>query len=236
MIRRGHGFGGEILPARPSEDLPRVLKTMETLTLQGKMLPNDMRMVLPDGSVREFHTDGVVIRNGNGPTCIVGTVMDVTETRASERNAERMARFLKEAQSVANVGSWLWDSVTGKVECSDELKRILGMSQDEDLNLQNLLSRVHPEDREKARQFRDESLANAFPGAKEIRILRPDGSLRHTLSQSKRIEEPGGNLRILGTIWDITERKQLEEQLRQSRKWKWWAAWREAWPMISITC
>ncbi len=201
------------------EDLPRALANMQVLIDKGQMTPSDLRVVWKDGTVRETRTDGMVVRDEDGvPFRIVGTVMDVTESREAERNASRVARFLQEAQSVANVGSWLWDSAAGTMECSDELGRIFGMTGEDIMDERNLIARIHPEDQAKVKKYREDILATGFSGPMEFRILRPDGSLRHTLVQSKRIEDGGGASRFLGTVWDITERKQLEEQLRQSQK------------------
>jgi two-component system, cell cycle sensor histidine kinase and response regulator CckA len=216
----GPGTSEKFFKALHPDDLERALKGMETIQTTGKMVPADLRVVWKDGTIREIRCDGTLIRDENGQMFrLVGTVLDVTEPRKARRDANRIARFLKEAQSVANVGSWVWETSTGLIDWSTEMKHIFGIHPDADIDIETFLSMVHPEDRPKLGHYRDLLKANGIGGPIEMRITRTDGSLRHTLVQAKRFDdEAGGPLRFLGTVWDITERKQLEEQLRQSQK------------------
>jgi two-component system, cell cycle sensor histidine kinase and response regulator CckA len=202
------------------DDLSRSLKNMEALQTTGKMIPTELRVVWKDGTVREIRCDGTVIRDEDGKMYrVVGTVLDVTEPRRDRREASRIARFLQEAQSVAKVGSWVWESGSGILDWSSALREILGLSEDGTVNLDTFRDRVHPEDREHLARSFELLRGTGRCGPVEIRILRPDGSLRHTLMQAKRMDDdPGAGQRMLGTLWDITERKLLEEQLRQSQK------------------
>ena len=202
------------------DDLPRSLKAMESIQTTGMVVPSDFRVVWKDGTIREIRCDGTVISDEDGKMYrIVGTVLDVTESRKARREANRIARFLKEAQSVANVGSWLWETSSGLIEWSNEMKHIFGLRPEADIDIETFLTMVHPEDRPKLGQYRDLLMADGVGGPIELRILRTDGSQRNTLVQAKRFDdEAGGSMRFLGTVWDITERKQLEEQLRQSQK------------------
>ncbi|MDQ2999725.1 MAG: PAS domain-containing protein [Fibrobacterota bacterium] len=202
------------------DDLPRALKAMETIQTTGKMVPSDLRAVWKDGTIREIRCDGTVISDEDGKMFrIVGTVLDVTEPRKAQRETNRITRFLKEAQSVANVGSWVWETSSGLIDWSNEMKHIFGLRPEADIDIETFLTMVHPEDRPKLGQYRNLLKADGVGGPIELRIIRTDGSLRNTLVQAKRLDdEAGGPMRFLGTVWDITERKQLEAQLRQSQK------------------
>jgi len=202
------------------EDLPRSLKNMEALQTTGKMIPTDLRVVWKDGTIREIRCDGAVIPDEDGKMYrVVGTVLDVTEPRRTRREAGRIARFLQEAQSVAKVGSWVWESEAAIQDWSTALREIFGLPVDEVITLDTFRNHVHPEDRTILAMNRDRLRETGKCGPVEIRIIRPDGSLRYTLMQAKRLEdEPGARQRMLGTMWDITDRKHLEEQLRQSQK------------------
>ncbi|MDB5103193.1 MAG: hypothetical protein JWP91_882 [Fibrobacteres bacterium] len=202
------------------EDLPRSLKAMEAIQATGKMIPTELRVVWKDGTVREVRCDGAVIPDEDGKMFrIVGTVLDVTEPRRDRREANRVARFLQEAQSVARVGSWVWDGVSGMLDWSSALREIFGVPADGTITLDTFKNHVHPDDRALMTRQNEILRETGRCGPVEIRVLRPDGSLCHTLMQAKRLdEEPGAAQRMIGTMWDITERKQLEEQLRQSQK------------------
>ncbi|HKP97157.1 MAG TPA: ATP-binding protein, partial [Fibrobacteria bacterium] len=127
--------------------------------------------------------------------------------------------LLSEAEKAVHLGSWFLDPGTGEVKWSEELYRILGLPRDATLDLRTFESMLHPEDRPKLFKHREVVYEKGCVGPVELRFIRTDGTLRHTLVLAKRLEdEITGAEGFLGTVWDVTERKQLEEQLRQSRK------------------
>jgi len=126
---------------------------------------------------------------------------------------------LNEAQHIAYLGSWEWDVLTSKVRWSDELFGIFGLQpQESGATLETFLTFVHPDDRKIA----ESAIAQAFQDRVfphyEYRIIRPDGTVRTVQAYGKVIaDESGRIIKMVGTAQDITERKQLEEQLRQER-------------------
>jgi PAS domain S-box-containing protein len=202
------------------EDLPKAAKNLEHFRAFGRMIPIDLRVYRKDGTLREVHCDGTTVLADNGKALWrVGTVADVTEARRMSREASRSARFLLEAQSMAKVGGWVWESGSGLLDWSTQLGEIFGVEPGAAIDFETFRNRVHPDDRHLLEANNRRLRETGRCGPVEIRVIRPDGSLRHTLMQAKRIEdEPGLQPRMLGTVWDITERKQLEEQLRQSQK------------------
>jgi two-component system cell cycle sensor histidine kinase/response regulator CckA len=199
------------------DDVAHSQAIMGRLMSTGVLEPTVLRVVWKDGTVREIYTYGKVLYDDTGKALrTVGAVLDVTDSRRAQREAERMARFLQEAQQVARIGSWVWDSGTNSVDWSNELADIFGMPEGVKPSPALFRDLVHPDDRHKLPEYRD-LLASGVPsGPIELRIMRGDG-VRHVLVQGKRLDE-SGEPRFLGTVWDITERKQLEEQLRQSQK------------------
>jgi len=120
---------------------------------------------------------------------------------------------LNKAQELAGVGNWAKDLTSGKLTWSDELRRIYGVSEapvGDDL----LRSFDHPEDAAMVRRTVQAAL-EAREGYKvEHRIVRADGNERFVLEIGEfALAENGSLLRTIGTILDITERKQAEKIL-----------------------
>src|SRR5260370_296325 len=123
-------------------------------------------------------------------------------------------------QMAASVGEvfWMLDVVRNQLlYVSPAFERIWGRNPsvlDERLNL---LDTVHPEDRDRIRAFLERNTQQA---CEEIyRIVRPDGAVRWIHDRSFPIFSPDGKLyRVTGIAADITDRRELEEQLRQAQK------------------
>ena len=125
---------------------------------------------------------------------------------------------LTEAQRIARIGSWEFDVATGESTWSEQQFRILGFDPNEPLpNYVNFFDIVPLEDRPKLREVVQEAIANGTAYEVEHGIIRPDGSICHIVSQGEAVRDDQGNVfKLVGTITDITERKQVEIALRHS--------------------
>ena len=134
-----------------------------------------------------------------------------------EEVAQRTAR-LTEAQRIAHLGNWEWDIVSGALIWSDEVYRIFGLApQQFGADYKAFLQAVHPEDRQFVDAQVRAALEQTHPYSIDHRIVRPDGSVRYVHEQAEVLcNEEGQPVKMLGTVQDITERKQAEEELRRS--------------------
>lgn len=142
-----------------------------------------------------------------------------------QRRIERIMRekeaFLDESQRVASLGSYDLDVTSGRWSGSRTLDDVFGIAPDHPKDLEGWLVIVHPDDREEMRRYFEEHvIAGRNPFEKEYRIVRQnDGEERWVYGRGElKFDEEGVPVRMIGTIQDVTERRHLEEMLRQGQK------------------
>jgi two-component system sensor histidine kinase/response regulator len=144
---------------------------------------------------------------------------DITERKRIELELKANETQLTEAQTIAKLGSWEWDVQTNKVVWSDELYRIFGLQPNEfDATYEAFLACNHPDDRKKVESVIERAFQDKTFFSFDHQIIRPDGTIRVLQSNGRVIDdESGRTIKMVGTALDITERKQLENSLRQER-------------------
>lgn len=86
------------------------------------------------------------------------------------------------------------------------------------IHLPDLLELTHPEDLPRWAQALERAIAQGTPYEVEHRIIRPDGSIRHLVSKGQVVRDSQQRVvRLYGTAQDISDRKQVETELRQSK-------------------
>jgi len=171
-----------------------------------------------DGRVFEVY----VVPPGAGSNFagLVASVRDVSKAAHAEQALEQHRAFLEKAQEVAHIGSWVSNLADSHVGWSRETHRIFGVPDGEFAGtIDAFFSLVHPDDREAVRAASDAANDNLAPYDIDHRIVRGDGSIRWVHEKADVIRDADGRaVRMVGTVQDITERRLLEDQLRQSQK------------------
>ena len=142
---------------------------------------------------------------------------DITERKRIEGRLRQVADRLALAARAGGVGIWDYDVVSNHLAWDPQMFRLYGITQGQFSGAYEAwCAAVHPEDRKRG----DEEVQLALRGEKdfntEFRVLWPDGSI-HDIRAIASVERDavGKAVRMIGTNWDITERKQMEEKLRQ---------------------
>jgi PAS domain S-box-containing protein len=143
----------------------------------------------------------------------------------SYRNLRQSERRLEEAERIAHVGWWDRDYDADSVALSDEACRIFGLplaeQQWRDLAQWNerWLELVHPEDRPKTATAVTTALQGGPRYDVEYHVVQPGGEIHIIHSQGDVAwDESGRPRRMFGIMQDITELRQVEDELRRNRE------------------
>jgi formate hydrogenlyase transcriptional activator len=144
---------------------------------------------------------------------------EIIVTALQRRNTEQALRKSEERLSLAAASAearlWELDLNTEVIWTTEKGRNFYGLATAEELTFTRFLSYVHPEDRERIR----ESIEKARSGRDlsiEYRIAGPEGNFRWISSQGGLSVDFSGNQdRVMGVSIDITERKKMEEKLRE---------------------
>lgn len=147
--------------------------------------------------------------------------VDITDRKHAESVLIESKRKLKEAEELAHLGYWIWDVKTGDVEWSDEVYKIFALDPNAfSPNITSILAlSPWPEDHARDKELINTAIESRKPGSYEQKFLRPDKSVGYYYSTFQgRFDEKGDLVSIFGTILDITERRQAEEEIKEHEK------------------
>ena len=135
---------------------------------------------------------------------------DMIKARTKELAAREVD--LCRAQRISRTGSWAAD-LYDQISCSSEIYSILNIPFDTELSYQTILKKIHPDDRRHAMKHW-EQMATDTHSESEFRLLI-DGKIIWIHSQIELDKSASGEtIRRIGTLQDITARKQVEDDLR----------------------
>ncbi len=142
---------------------------------------------------------------------------DTTERKKSEAALREREFWIKESQRVGHIGSYAFDFVKGTWTSSEVLDEIFGIDGEEDRTITGWLSLVHPDQKEEMlRYFSNDVIAAAKPFNREYKIVRRnDGVERWVWGRGELgFDQTGILITMVGTIQDITERKEADNEIR----------------------
>ena len=132
------------------------------------------------------------------------------------RDVAKHQASLETAQRIAHLGSWEWNLQRNEVYWSPETFRILGLAPNAVTpSVDRFLAQVHPDDRAAAEQAISDLVRTGEFSGRLVRVVRPDGSVRHVQLQGLGAFDARGAInQLAGTIQDVTELKEAEQRIR----------------------
>ncbi len=218
------GWSRSELMARPFIDFVHPDDRAETLSesrliLQGAGRrsgpPLENRYRCKDGRYRWVSWTASLIR---GEQLVYAVGRDVTERKNAEVALRRSQERFELAVRGSGDGLWDWDHETGESYYSPRWKSMIGYEDHEiPHDIAEWETRLHPDDRARALA----ALRSCAEGGEtayevEYRFRHQDGSYRWILDRGVAVRNAAGVTRMAGAHTDITDRKRMEQELRES--------------------
>ncbi|HEY1060077.1 MAG TPA: PAS domain S-box protein [Daejeonella sp.] len=210
----------EVLPAMVNQGfisiLDSVYKTGETFSANEMLIKLDIGGKLTDKYLNfsyQAHRDTNQQIDG-----IFFFAVDVTEQVKSRKRIEVSELRLKESQKIAHLGSWEIDLSDQTHSWSDEMYKLFGVERDEVIPSQEaFLSFIHPEDLAYVSKEMENALTSHKNYSFDFRFITREGLTRYGTSlKLLDFDTDLKPVRVYGIVQDITERKEVEQQLRNS--------------------
>ncbi|ESS06266.1 MAG: PAS sensor histidine kinase [uncultured archaeon A07HB70] len=125
---------------------------------------------------------------------------------SNNRDLERQVDLFETAQDIANVGAWEYDTDTEEWWCSDEFRRIHGVSADTPLSQTESFQYYHPEDRPTIESAFEAAVEDGEPYDLDLRLTDAENNHRwvRTIGEPQSVD--GETSSVRGIVQDITER------------------------------
>ncbi|MES2393469.1 MAG: PAS domain S-box protein [Acidobacteriota bacterium] len=145
---------------------------------------------------------------------------DITSRKLGQAALLKTSERLQLALRSGGIGIWEWDVASERLIWDDQMLSLYGVTRETfhgDYN--DWSARVHPEDREQEAKFFELALRGELDFDTEFRVVWPDGSLHVVHAQAIVQRDAAGEpMRVVGTNWDVTDRRRFVDDLRETNQ------------------
>ncbi len=150
---------------------------------------------------------------------IVALLAQLRRRRVAEASVRENEQRMSLAVDAANFGIWIRDLAQNEIWASDKWRELFGFAPSERLELEAILQRLHPDDREAFRQVLGIAVGGEGRYETEFRVMLPDGGIRWISSQGRvELDTNGQPVRIRGASRDVTAGRQAEVEAQRLRQ------------------
>ncbi|TWU14332.1 Alkaline phosphatase synthesis sensor protein PhoR [Symmachiella macrocystis] len=183
-------------------------------------------MVFPlrgaDGEFRPFLTQVLPFRDGDGKiTRWFGTNTDISAIKRTEDELREARSRLESTLAAADIGTWEFDSVKSIVRADSNLARMFDVNLEDESSgsLEIYIKAIHPDDKERVTAGIQQAIAAGSTYENEFRIIGSDEKIRWVVARGRVDRDDAGQaIRLPGVVMDISERKQVEKALQESKE------------------
>lgn len=179
---------------------------------------------------RRWHPDGrwiwiscranVMSYDQNGqPVQIIGLDTDITEIKENEAELLKLSNKMQLAIMAAGIGVWEFDAATGIEEWDERMFGIYGLTSETDREPSDIWETyLHPDDAAETRRYSLQCITDNKDFARDYRIIRVDGDVRHVRSHARFVQTAGTGGKMLGVNIDVTDDYLRAEELERARE------------------
>lgn len=202
------------------DDLQLVHDEFKISLANGKRYKIEYRMRHKDGHYVWLQDRGFVEQDAQGRVIrIVGISIDISDRKKIEADLRESEERIRLATTAANLGMWFWDLTINELIWTSKCKELFGFPPDTTITYDLFRNRLHPEDRERTDEAVSSAVAQKLDYDIEYRAVWTDNSVHWLAAKGRAFYNGDGQpVRMMGTVQDISDRKQAEETLRQSEE------------------
>ena len=203
-------------------DRPEMREAFTRLREDGEPYDVELRLLPEKGEERWVRAIGRPTFDNGNIVALRGTIEDITERKQRETELKRLKERLELAVDGANLGVWDWNPKTDEVHFNDNWAIMLGYDPGEiGSSLTEWEQRVHPDDIDSVEAALETHLAgDSEYYDTEHRMRTADGDWKWIRDIGRVVErdDEGQPVRAVGIHIDITERKEYEQELDQTKQ------------------
>ncbi|HEX8529884.1 MAG TPA: PAS domain S-box protein, partial [Cytophagales bacterium] len=174
-------------------------------------------------SGKHFWVDTIIypITDANGTiTQFICTRYEITKRKLGEERIRKSELALKEAQSVARIGSWEYDVTAGLLHFSDEVYNILAWDKAQGPpSFPQALALCHPDDAVAYGQLVRRAIQKGQAYHTDIRVITPGGEEKYVNMIGRPQKGKNGKVfKLTGTVMDVDLRKRSEKKLEAQKE------------------
>lgn len=181
----------------------------------------DVTCVGQRGHSFDGHLAATAAWSGTGKLLgVIGFVVDISERVRIRAELQNQAERIRDAQRVGRSGSWGWNMETDRFYGSEELDEIVGGEWEKPIDtLADFLERLNEEDRDYVTRLLDTARETGESFRGDVRPLPAGGNHCWISLAGEVVQGPDHAMaHVIGTITDVTERKEMELRLQRTAK------------------